>query len=53
VDLGSGGSVEGLISNIENVVNTVEADVKIIPGHGQLSTVDDLKNYLDMLKKDK
>lgn len=51
VDLGSGGSVQGLIDNIENVLTTVAADVKIIPGHGALSTVDDLKNYLEMLKE--
>lgn len=51
VDLGSGGSVQGLIDNIENVVTTVAADVKIIPGHGALSSVDDLKNYLEMLKE--
>lgn len=50
VDLSSGGSVQGLIENVENVVNTVAADVKIIPGHGPLSTVDSLKNYLNMLK---
>lgn len=50
IDLGSGGSVRGLISNIENVVNTVAPDVQIIPGHGPLSTVDDLKKYLSMLK---
>ncbi len=51
VDLGSGGSVKGLINNIEKVVSEVPTDVKIIPGHGALSTVDDLKNYLEMLKE--
>ena len=51
IDLDSGGSVQGLLINIEKVVSEVPADVKIIPGHGALSTVDDLKNYLEMLKE--
>jgi len=49
IDLEHGGSVEGLTRNIEAVIARVPADVKIIPGHGPLSTLDDLKLYRRML----
>jgi len=51
VDLASGGDVEGLIKNIETVISQLPADVKIIPGHGPISTLDDLKQYHNMLLK--
>jgi cyclase len=51
VDLGSGGSVQGLIQNVETVLGQVPDDVKIIPGHGPLSTKTDLKTFLGMLKE--
>ena len=49
VDLASGGSVEGMTKNIGNVIAKLPADVKIIPGHGPLSTLDDLKKFHQML----
>jgi glyoxylase-like metal-dependent hydrolase (beta-lactamase superfamily II) len=49
VDLESGGSVQGLIKNIAEIIPKLAPDVKIIPGHGPLSTVDDLKLYHHML----
>ena len=49
VDLESGGSVEGLVKNIGKMIQMLPADVKIIPGHGKVSTIDDLKTYHTML----
>jgi cyclase len=49
VDLASGGSVQGLIGDVKAVLAMVPADVKVIPGHGALSTVDDLKRYGEVL----
>lgn len=49
VDLNSGGSVEGLAKNIGELVKLIPSDAKIIPGHGQISTVSDLKSYHQML----
>lgn len=49
VDLESGGSVEGLIGNIEKLIALLPDDVKIIPGHGPLSAKGDLKAYHGML----
>jgi glyoxylase-like metal-dependent hydrolase (beta-lactamase superfamily II) len=49
VDLDSGGSVEGAMTNVGDILKKLPADVKIIPGHGPLSTLDDLKLYHRML----
>ena len=49
VDLDSGGDVEGLAENIAEVIDELPADAAIIPGHGPLSTLDDLKTYHRML----
>ncbi|HUP22585.1 MAG TPA: MBL fold metallo-hydrolase [Thermoanaerobaculia bacterium] len=49
VDLDSGGSVTGLIESIGRLIGELPADVKIIPGHGPVATLDDLKGYHRML----
>jgi cyclase len=50
IDVQSGGSINGMIDGVEKVIAQVPADVKIIPGHGPLSNLEDMKAYLDMLK---
>ena len=49
VDLESGGSVEGLTKNVGELITKIPAGAKLIPGHGPLSTIDDLKAYHRML----
>jgi len=49
VDLKSGGTVEGYIKTVVTVLEEVPADAKLIPGHGKLANVDDLKNFHAML----
>jgi glyoxylase-like metal-dependent hydrolase (beta-lactamase superfamily II) len=49
VDLDSGGSVEGLTKNIGELIGKIPAEAKLIPGHGPVSTLDDLKAYHRML----
>lgn len=49
VDLDSGGSVEGLTKNIGELINKISPTAKLIPGHGPISTLDDLKAYHRML----
>ena len=51
VDLDSGGNVEGLTKNIGEIIEKIPAGAKLIPGHGPLSTIDDLKTYHSMLLK--
>ena len=45
VDLNNGGDVKGLIKHIEKLLAELPPDVKLIPGHGPLSDIDDLKTY--------
>jgi glyoxylase-like metal-dependent hydrolase (beta-lactamase superfamily II) len=49
VDLDSGGDVEGLVKNIAKILTELPSDAKLIPGHGPLSDIDDLKTYHRML----
>ena len=49
VDLQAGGTVNGLIDNIVNILSRVDSDTKIIPGHGEMATKVDLQRYLNML----
>ena len=49
VDVGTGGSVENLINSVDELINMIPADAKIIPGHGPMATLDDLKAYHQML----
>jgi cyclase len=51
IDLQGGGSVTGLIDACEGVLKQLPADVKIIPGHGPVSTAADLKSFVTMLKE--
>ena len=51
VDLGSGGDVAGYIANIKSVIQRLPDDVKVIPGHGPLSTKADVRNYVRMLEE--
>ncbi|MBA3513634.1 MAG: MBL fold metallo-hydrolase [Pyrinomonadaceae bacterium] len=49
VDLESGGTVEGLAKNIGEILGKLPPGAKLIPGHGPISTADDLKLYHRML----
>jgi cyclase len=49
IDLNGGGNVRGYIQNIANAVAKAPADAKLIPGHGPLSTVKELKAFHEML----
>jgi cyclase len=50
VDLGSGGSIDGLIAGVERLLERAGDGTKIIPGHGALATRADLAAYAEMLK---
>jgi glyoxylase-like metal-dependent hydrolase (beta-lactamase superfamily II) len=49
IDLGSGGDVAGYLANVEKALALIPSDTRVIPGHGPLSTVEDLKAFRDML----
>ena len=50
VDRENGGSVRGLIANVDKVIATIPDDAKVIPGHGPLSDRNGLRKYAAMLK---
>ncbi|WP_194852064.1 MBL fold metallo-hydrolase [Nonlabens antarcticus] len=50
IDLNSGGSIDGYIAAQLLILNTINEDTRIIPGHGKLATIDDLKYSINMLK---
>ncbi|MDG2277307.1 MAG: MBL fold metallo-hydrolase [Pseudomonadales bacterium] len=50
VDIDSGGSIDGFIANVENVLALVPDDIKIIPGHGALASKADLQSTIDAVK---
>ena len=50
IDQPNGGSIEGMIRTVDYLASITDADTKFIPGHGQLSTRDDLLAYGAMLR---
>ena len=50
IDLDNGGSVKGMIANIEKVLVTIPDNARIIPGHGALSDKAGLRAFVEMLK---
>ncbi|MCL2878453.1 MAG: MBL fold metallo-hydrolase [Acidobacteria bacterium] len=49
LDLDNGGDIENWVRNLDAVLAGLSSDVKIIPGHGPLSSPADLKAFRDML----
>ena len=51
IDINGGGSSKGMIAALESAMAQLPADVKVIPGHGALATVDDVRSFVTMLKE--
>jgi glyoxylase-like metal-dependent hydrolase (beta-lactamase superfamily II) len=51
IDVSGGGSVQGMIAATEKATAQLPADVKVIPGHGALSNLDDVREFTKMLKE--
>lgn len=51
IDIDSGGSAAGMIRNIGEILDLLDDDVLIIPGHGPLGDIDDLRRYHRMLRE--
>jgi glyoxylase-like metal-dependent hydrolase (beta-lactamase superfamily II) len=49
IDVPHGGSTEGYISALDKVLNMIDDDTKVIPGHGPLSNRKELQAYRNML----
>jgi glyoxylase-like metal-dependent hydrolase (beta-lactamase superfamily II) len=50
IDINSGGTVQGMIAACEDVLRRVPAEARVVPGHGAIAGVPDLREYLQMLK---
>jgi cyclase len=46
-----GGNIKQLVLSLEKILTDIPADAKVVPGHGRLATMQDLKNYVAMLKE--
>ena len=51
IDVLSGGSVQGMIDALEKASAQLPPDVKVIPGHGALSNLDDVRAFVKMLEE--
>ncbi len=49
IDLASGGSIDGMIHSLDQILAQTDEQTKIVPGHGPVATRSDLKDYRDML----
>ena len=50
VDIDNGGSVRGLIANLDKILHVMPDDAKVIPGHGTLTGKAGVVKFRDMLK---
>ena len=51
IDVTNGGTVQGMAEACEKVAAQLPADVKVIPGHGALSNLDDVRAFAKMLRE--
>ena len=51
IDVNAGGSVQGMIAACDKVANVLPSDVKVIPGHGDLANIGDVRDYSVMLRE--
>jgi cyclase len=49
-DLNSGGSVDGLIATIKGVLEWAPEGARFVPGHGRVTGVDEVREYLAMVE---
>ena len=47
-DLDSGGTIDGIISGTDIILDVINDDTKIIPGHGPIASKRELREYRDM-----
>jgi len=50
VDLASGGTVQGYLSNLEKALSWIDDDTSVIPGHGPLGTKAELLAFYNVVK---
>lgn len=49
VDINGGGTVQGYMASVQVLLNNIDEQTKVIPGHGSLSNKQELQAFLDMM----
>lgn len=49
IDMSAGGSVNGMIDHLNEVLQVIDDSTKVIPGHGDVATKSDVINFRDVL----
>ena len=49
IDADNGGSIDGIIHFCEEILKVVNDETIVVPGHGPISTTEDIQIYIDML----
>ncbi len=50
IDTASGGSIDGMIAAVDEVLELIDESTRVIPGHGEVATRGDLLAYGDALR---
>ena len=50
IDKASGGSVDGYINNVQSIIDMIDANTIVIPGHGSIANVEDVKRFKAMIE---
>lgn len=50
IDVDNGGSLSGMIDYLEKIVLVIDKDTIVMPGHGEISSISDIKETIEMLK---
>ena len=49
IDVDGGGSIDGIITAADRVLSAIDANTKVIPGHGELSNKAELQEYRNVM----
>lgn len=50
IDVGTGGTIHGMIAGVHRCIALADSQTKIVPGHGELGTLAELTQYAEMLR---
>ena len=49
IDYGNGGSLSGMIKNLEQALKIMNKETVVVPGHGEITNYDTVEKYLEAL----
>ena len=49
IDADNGGNIDGIIYFCQSILSVINDETVVVPGHGPISTTQDMQNYIDML----